>query len=447
MMSKPLSDYAQKKSTSTGCARKMAELLGNDLVKDKGLNVKFIICKKPIDEPISERAIPIIVFQVEPHIMRTFLKKWCKDYSMKDFDMRSLIDWEYYKERVGSSILKIVTIPAALQNCSNPFPKVAYPDWLKKRVKDLNSVFKQKKLTEFLKTSSTSTLFAPKNSLEIEDIGKPKYRDLTSKEVQILKDKKDKEDQKEEERLRIEEEDRNPPSIDKDFEGWLRCQKRFWRKFRKQRKEDPLSVCDQTGVVSMMKNFDQAFLKSTMQIIQIQQTNIPGVLKLWVRLPTNLMYPINLNVKRKFYVNSKISQPNGIKVSKTLPRQRGANKFHLYEIEQDEKEFQNNLDDLINYHLSNSKIEGVYETQIPLEYRIILELGNVVKPVHKKINSTESALGRIYSLNELTPMKVDSSRNIFNRKINKVMVYHSFMQNKHFIAVYIPDLQQFLLVT
>lgn len=300
MMSKSLEEYGSQKSTSVTCARRMAELLGNDLVKDKGLNVKFLICKKPLDEPISERAIPIIVFQIEPHLMRQYLKKWCKDYGMKDFDMRSLIDWDYYKERVGSSILKIVTIPAALQGCENPFPKVLYPDWLKKKVKELNSIFKQKKLTDFMKDSIATNLFAPTN---IEEIGKSKFRvrELTEKEKEIVQKQKEKEQEKELERLRIEEEEKNPIPIQTDFQGWLKCQKRYWRKFRKQRKEDPMSVYDQSGVMSMMKNFDEAFFKSTLQILDIKPTSTPGILKVWVRLPTNVMYPIHLQVNRKFY--------------------------------------------------------------------------------------------------------------------------------------------------
>jgi len=34
---------------------------------------------------------------------------------MMDFDIRAILDWEYYIERLGSAIQKIITIPAALQ--------------------------------------------------------------------------------------------------------------------------------------------------------------------------------------------------------------------------------------------------------------------------------------------------------------------------------------------
>jgi len=46
--------------------------------------------------------------------MKKMIWKWCKDLSINDFSLKNLLDWEYYKERFGNSILKIITIPAAL---------------------------------------------------------------------------------------------------------------------------------------------------------------------------------------------------------------------------------------------------------------------------------------------------------------------------------------------
>lgn len=49
-------------------------------------------------------------------------------------DVRALVDWEYYRERLSGAIQKVITIPAALQRVVNPVPRVAHPDWLHKRV-------------------------------------------------------------------------------------------------------------------------------------------------------------------------------------------------------------------------------------------------------------------------------------------------------------------------
>ena len=355
--------------------------------------------------------------------------------------MRSLIDWEYYKERVGSSILKIVTIPAALQGCQNPFPKVQYPDWLKKKIKELTSVFKQKKLSDYISSSRFTNMFSAGGGLQnIEDIGKSKVRELTQKDKDILQKQKEKQEKEEEERKRIELEEQNPPAIEDDFDGWLKWQKRFWRKYRKQRKENPYVMTNQSGIISMMKNFEQTFLNSTFQILHIQKTLMPGILKLWLRLPNNLMYSINLKVLRKFYIHSKEEQSEFTKTIKTLPRDRGYKykEYHLYQIEQDEDAFLSKIDDLMHYHLSSTEIDGVYETQVPLEYRVILDLGNCVKPRAHLIDKSQSALDRIYSVKELAATKYDKNRNPFIQNISKILVYYAHTHNKHFIGVWIP---------
>lgn len=83
-------------------------------MKDKSLNVKFIISRKPESKQVTERAIPTVVFETDEAMMKKFLRKWTEDTSMEDFDIRSLLDWDYYKERLAGTIQKIVTIPAAM---------------------------------------------------------------------------------------------------------------------------------------------------------------------------------------------------------------------------------------------------------------------------------------------------------------------------------------------
>lgn len=64
-MSKALEEYGAQKSTSISTAKRLAEFLGDEMVKDKGLNCKYIISKKPEGAPVAERAIPIAIFQAE----------------------------------------------------------------------------------------------------------------------------------------------------------------------------------------------------------------------------------------------------------------------------------------------------------------------------------------------------------------------------------------------
>ena len=49
-------------------------------------------------------------------------------------DLRFIVDWDYYRERLSGAIQKIITIPAALQRLPNPVPRVKHPEWLLKQV-------------------------------------------------------------------------------------------------------------------------------------------------------------------------------------------------------------------------------------------------------------------------------------------------------------------------
>jgi len=50
-------------------------------------------------------------------------------------DVRAIVDWGYYKERLGGAVQKIITIPAAMQRVANPVPRVRHPDWLHKKAR------------------------------------------------------------------------------------------------------------------------------------------------------------------------------------------------------------------------------------------------------------------------------------------------------------------------
>ena len=118
------------------------------LVVLKGLNCKYVISKKPEGAPVTERAIPIAIFQAEASVTKHYLRKWLKAQSAADLELRNFLDWQYYVERLSSCVQKIVTIPAALQGVANPVPRVAHPDWLLRRLADKSSTCKQRKIED-----------------------------------------------------------------------------------------------------------------------------------------------------------------------------------------------------------------------------------------------------------------------------------------------------------
>lgn len=54
-MSKKLEDYGAQKSSSISTAKRLAEFLGDQMVKDAGLACKYVISRKPLGAPVTER--------------------------------------------------------------------------------------------------------------------------------------------------------------------------------------------------------------------------------------------------------------------------------------------------------------------------------------------------------------------------------------------------------
>ncbi|KAF6729534.1 DNA polymerase epsilon catalytic subunit A [Oryzias melastigma] len=176
-MSRKLEDYGEQKSTSISTAKRLAEFLGDQMVKDAGLSCRYVISRKPEGSPVTERAIPLAIFQAESSVKKHFLRKWLKMPSLHDLDIRSILDWSYYIERLGSAIQKIITIPAALQQVKNPVPRVRHPDWLHKKLLEKNDIYKQKKISELF-TSEGKRQVAHQHldsdqPADIEDFGVP----------------------------------------------------------------------------------------------------------------------------------------------------------------------------------------------------------------------------------------------------------------------------------
>lgn len=58
------------------------------------------------------------IFQADESVQKHYLRKWLKDNSINEIDIRDILDWSYYIERLGGAVQKIITIPAAMQGVS-----------------------------------------------------------------------------------------------------------------------------------------------------------------------------------------------------------------------------------------------------------------------------------------------------------------------------------------
>ncbi|KAJ3127228.1 DNA polymerase epsilon catalytic subunit [Nowakowskiella sp. JEL0407] len=426
-MSKSLAEYGSQKSTSISTAKRLAEFLGDQMVKEKGLNCKFIISTKPAGLPVSERAIPVAIFQdaVEPHVRKHFLRKWLKDPGMNVFDIRDILDWQYYLDRFGAVIMKVITIPAAMQKVSNPVPRVRHPDWLLKRLASRDDKLKQHRITDAFKpltdsqkvngdylkdvfvNDANSRMDVDDGDVDMEDFGgangeRPSA--LKGKLIPVVNRK----GKKRVAVMDVEEEafDENEPAplITGDYNTWLKYQKRKWKNRRAEMQADR-ELYGEGGRIRKrnintsandVQNFfrmqTESILSSTWEILQIATTDVPGEFRVWA-LVNDQLHNIKLHVPRIFYVNSRVPDPSGIVTAseaavvtdamgrrqltvirrqRQLPRSRPC--LYLYECSMPEKFFLDN-NEIFQNLFSNYVVEGVYETKTPLLFRAVTHLG------------------------------------------------------------------------
>ena len=61
-------------------------------------------------------AVPLAIWKASEPVRKKFLRSWQKLPALESDDIRDILDWDYYIERISGAIQKIITIPAALQS-------------------------------------------------------------------------------------------------------------------------------------------------------------------------------------------------------------------------------------------------------------------------------------------------------------------------------------------
>ncbi|PKY08275.1 putative DNA polymerase epsilon, catalytic subunit A/POL2 [Aspergillus campestris IBT 28561] len=393
-MTKTLEEYGSQKSTSITTARRLAEFLGEQMVKDKGLNCKYIISSRPRNTPVTERAIPVAIFSAEENVKRYFLRKWLKD-DPGDMDPRNVLDWNYYMERLGSVVQKLITIPAALQKIRNPVPRVAHPDWLQRRINMKDDKFKQIKMTDvFQKTEKNPLADISTNILDhrVQHVGDIEQAMASSADK--LKSPEPKISQKRKHPENAPKTSLDPfaslppkmPSISDDYVGFIQYQKQKW-KIQKQARLRRRQLFGEKGnagtdsLSHLFRNQAELLYISTWQVLQLSETSRPGVVKAFVLIDRKI-HTLTVKVPRQVYINLKQDSLPDVevpdceveKVNHTLPN--GHPSVHLFKMTLSEETWLQEAEN-IDVLLQHPSVEGVYEKNIPLNVRAILKLGSI----------------------------------------------------------------------
>ncbi len=389
-MSKTLAEYEGQKSTSISTAKRLAEFLGDQMVKDAGLSCRFIISKKPEGAPVTERAIPLAIFEAEPSVRRHYLRRWLKDNTMSDFDIRKVLDWNYYIERLGGTIQKIITIPAALQGISNPVPRIQHPDWLHKKIMEKNDTLKQRKISEMFTATakpkpaeSTSAKVDDSAVADIEDVGGRKPLGLKNVAVSHKRKRDGNDSSGGDDYSKSWRQVLGNPPPRSQLREWIIFQKKKWAyqaqqrlSSSKKRVKKSAAGDDDDGDVGLgggivrsggrstlggfLRRAQRTLLDTPWQVIQVVETGQPGMFKLWALVGSDL-HCVKLVVPRTFYVNQRTAKTESSttalwrKVQKTLPRSHPV--LNLYEYKVPEELFRAHASDLVT-DLSTPDIEG-----------------------------------------------------------------------------------------
>ncbi|KAF8625679.1 hypothetical protein AX15_005255 [Amanita polypyramis BW_CC] len=435
-MSKTLSEYAGQKSTSISTAKRLAEFLGDQMVKDKGLACKFIISAHPTGAPVTERAIPVAIFAADENVKRTYLRKWLKDNSLSNFDLRSILDWDYYIERLGSVIQKLITIPAAMQKVPNPVPRIRHPDWLQRRITGQVDKFKQNKVTDFFLRSTKNILEQGTQPTDIEDIGATmsvgeSLNELGTKLQSTMT----------ESQSNFDGDGSVLPDPTTNYPGWIRVMRSKW----KGRLDIRLGGGDAAvnAVPAVFKNI-RVHSHRRWDIIQVRSSSIPGRFVLWLSVDGALI-SVPLRIPREFYMHFKKhpgSIINGLcpaeKVTRHLPRNVPC--VNLYKIVVSENVFQKDQEHFMDL-MNDPSVDGVYELQVPLEMRAILRLGKTCST--NELGLTLNKAQNIgFDLGQLDGLPPSSPHKYLNggRGGKYIFLYHACSSNAplHVFAIFAP---------
>lgn len=430
-MSKTLAEYGTQKSTSIRTAKRLSEFLGNQMVKDKGLSCRFIISAKPHGAPVTDRAVPVAIFSAEATVQQQFLRKWLKDNSLVDFSLRSILDWGYYMERLGSVVQKLITIPAAMQKVSNPVPRIHHPDWLARRLATREDTFKQHKITD---------MFA-------------RQAPLSAEELEALRASKKKESDKLASKVPPNHPPPPKPSIDVNYSGWVAAMKPIWRAQRLGKKEGfgssfpPGQQRNPGSLFSMLHAQKRKYQSSHLEVVQLLPHSLrPGEFKAWV-LVNEVLQLARITVPREFYVNLKHYPrldffPSSCKFEpavKTLPRSQ--TRLHLFKVSVGEKSY---LEEAGRYQkmITSPEVEGVYERQVPLLQRALIRLGTTCSLSPQCQLSLVDGLERGFQLGDLASVEHQVSQHRYldgGKAIHYVLAYHFQSGSRHAVGLFNPN--------
>ena len=137
------------------------------------------------------------------------------------------------------------------------------------------------------------------------------------------------------------------------------------------------------SVEDIVKSASMSASHGFWQIIELQESDSPGEFVVWAMTTKQQLQRLRIQVPRTIYVNvvglnaeRNARKLGGVQIKKDLPHGRPCMK--LFEVNFSEARYQRHEKALANF-LTDPNVEGVYESQVPLWFRAVTQLGCVTK--------------------------------------------------------------------
>ena len=344
----------------------------------------------------------------------------------------------------------------------NPVPRVQHPEWLYKKVNEKNKAKSQMKINEIFQVlpktheneESSMEITDEEDPPDIEDIGNKSsvFKMPTTSTVHKRKRAVSSSEEESQDNSKSWKEVLGTPppmgTTRNERIAWLEFHKKKWAYQLKQRGHEPGAKrtrkqgdnnFDNTnrsvvrnpvsGTLSgFLRRAQRKLLDTPWQIIQIVETSELGLFRLWALVDQEL-HLLRLNVPRIFYVNRRtlITEPTPWKkCTKILPRGRPV--YNLYRYTVSEAKYRKNDLNLME-ELTTPEVEGIYETQMTLEFRAILELGCVCA-VDKNAAGQMADGADTFSLDQLTYQSISVQPYLKQAGVLKyIFLYHHWSSN------------------
>ncbi|OHT04305.1 DNA polymerase epsilon catalytic subunit A [Tritrichomonas foetus] len=375
-MSKNLAQYGNRKSTSATTARRLAEVLGDNILESKSLKCEYIISRLPATESVAGRAIPVIVFKDDPDTIQMFLRKWCDDPSMTTTDFRDIVDWDYYLQRLHSTLQKILVIPSYLQGITIKNFDVPPPDWVLKQQENKKLEKKQKSIMNFTVSKDLSK--------EVVRVQKPKIQrdtsELSKYQLKLLEIKK------------------------------------IWRAARKISIERPV-------VQTAFKDW---------RVLEIRPSSQPGLVSLFIQTGLRSVQKIDVDIPRVFYINStrqaadvfQMYMKDRVTEVKThLPHRFPSDVVTKFTMS--ENDFIKNKSTFMS-SANSAGVHGIYETNVTPLFRTLIKIGTSIQKAKK----------HHYTLPDIKPTKNQSLPEL--NGINRIFIYSCFSRKHGGMIGFVP---------